>query len=57
MITARSRVPAHRWPDQNYFARRFRARFGLNATTYRKQFTHTTARLCTWLADGTSTPI
>ncbi|WP_246274481.1 helix-turn-helix domain-containing protein [Phytohabitans houttuyneae] len=44
------------WPDQNYFARRFRAHYGLNATTYRKQFTHTTARLRTWLADGTATP-
>lgn len=26
------------WPDQNYFARRFKAHFGLTATTYRKRF-------------------
>jgi AraC family L-rhamnose operon transcriptional activator RhaR len=26
------------WPDQNYFARRFKAHYGLNATTYRKRF-------------------
>lgn len=33
------------WPDQNYFARRFRAHYGLNATTYRSRFTHGTVRL------------
>jgi AraC family L-rhamnose operon transcriptional activator RhaR len=25
-------------PDQNYFARRFKAHYGLGATTYRKRF-------------------
>jgi AraC-like DNA-binding protein len=33
------------WPDQNYFARRFKAHFGLNASTYRSQFTHNSVRL------------
>ncbi|WP_433291717.1 AraC family transcriptional regulator [Actinoplanes sp. CA-030573] len=27
------------WPDQNYFARRFKSHFGLSASTYRAQFT------------------
>lgn len=27
------------WPDQNYFARRFKSHFGLSASTYRARFT------------------
>ena len=33
------------WPDQNYFARRFKAHYGLSATTYRKQFATRSVRL------------
>jgi AraC family L-rhamnose operon transcriptional activator RhaR len=36
------------WPDQNLFARRFRAHFGLSATTYRARFSHSTARMRPW---------
>jgi AraC family L-rhamnose operon transcriptional activator RhaR len=33
------------WPDQNYFARRFKAHFGLSGTTYRARFAPTVRRL------------
>jgi AraC family L-rhamnose operon transcriptional activator RhaR len=36
------------WPDQNYFARRFKSHYGLSATTYRARFSQSAARLHTW---------
>ena len=33
------------WPDQSGFARRFKAHYGLSATTYRKRFATGTAHL------------
>ncbi|MEU8800620.1 AraC family transcriptional regulator [Spirillospora sp. NPDC048819] len=33
------------WADQNYFARRFKAHYGLPASTYRHRFTHNTVRM------------
>jgi AraC family L-rhamnose operon transcriptional activator RhaR len=33
------------WPDQAHFARRFKAHYGLSATTYRKRFATQTAHL------------
>jgi AraC-like DNA-binding protein len=38
------------WPDQNYFARRFKAHFGLSATTYRSRFADSARQLQPWPA-------
>ncbi|HEX5115414.1 MAG TPA: AraC family transcriptional regulator [Pseudonocardiaceae bacterium] len=38
------------WPDQNYFARRFKAHYGLAASTYRARFSHTAVHLQSWPA-------
>ena len=36
------------WADASLFARRFKAHFGLSATTYRERFSHNAGRLRTW---------
>jgi AraC family L-rhamnose operon transcriptional activator RhaR len=33
------------WPDQNYFARRFKAHYGLAASTYRARFSHSVVHM------------
>jgi AraC family L-rhamnose operon transcriptional activator RhaR len=40
------------WADQNYFARRFKAHYGLTATTYRKRFATGAAHLHHGPPDG-----
>jgi len=44
------------WSDQNYFARRFKAHYGLSATTYRQRFATRVAHLHGPLAPGTHGP-
>jgi AraC-like DNA-binding protein len=39
------------WPDPNYFARRFKAHYGLAASTYRRRFTPAASRMRTWPAE------
>jgi AraC family L-rhamnose operon transcriptional activator RhaR len=36
------------WPDQNYFARRFKAHYGLTASTYRARFSTTAVHMQSW---------
>ena len=36
------------WADASLFARRFKAHFGLSATTYRERFSHNAGRLRPW---------
>jgi AraC family L-rhamnose operon transcriptional activator RhaR len=43
------------WPDPNYFARRFRAHYGVTASAYRARFTHNAVRLPTW--EGPQRPL
>jgi AraC family L-rhamnose operon transcriptional activator RhaR len=38
--TVRAIAESVGWPDQNYFARRFRSHYGLTATEYRTRFTN-----------------
>ena len=40
------------WPDQNYFARRFKAHYGLSATTYRARFATSAVHLAPNRAGG-----
>ncbi|MFD0856403.1 helix-turn-helix domain-containing protein [Actinomadura adrarensis] len=42
------------WADQNYFARRFKAHYGLTATTYRQRFTHNSVTLASRIHGGGS---
>jgi AraC family L-rhamnose operon transcriptional activator RhaR len=40
------------WPDQNYFARRFKAHYGLPASTYRARFSPTVVHMSSWSPDA-----